>query len=116
MGPIINDVLNDNTRMSSSPHGYSEAVAHRAVPTPSANGDHTDIARGMGATPVNPQTVTSAVGRGPIPSKIGEFVHPFVDKTSDGQRVNGHRGTKRVPVYDDQGNLTGIRRVVISGT
>ena len=87
-GPMIGRMYN----------GYSDAVAHRAVPTPSANGNHTDIARGMGATSVNPQKAASAVGRGPIPQKIGESAHHFIgylqeigvtngNKTSDAHRV-----------------------------
>ena len=113
--------------MLMSPDGCSKAVARRAALTPSADVRLCDnIARGMGATSVNPQQATSAVGRGPNPSEIGESMltiignlHEIDDangtKTSDGPRSKGHRGTKRVPVYDDQGNLTGIKRVTIEG-
>ena len=90
--------------------------------------DTGDIARGMGATvaPVNPQQAASAVGRGPMPLKIGEstltnigilqeIANNYEANTSDGPRSKGHRGTRRVPVYDEKGNLRGIQRVNIAG-
>ena len=81
--------------------GYSDAVALRAVPSSAAHTLEPDIARGMGATPVNPQQATSAVGRELKSPMIGESAHHFigyqqesayVDKTSDGHRVKGHQG------------------------
>ena len=35
--------------------------------------------------------------------------------TQYGRQVKGHRGTRREPIYDHEGNLAGIRRVVITG-
>ena len=57
--------------------------------------------------------------------EIGESPHGLEDagdighlqhETPDGQSHNGHRGTRRVPIYDAMGNLAGIRRVAINGT
>ena len=76
----------------------------------------------MGLPPVNPLNVTSGMGRGTNHQEIGEsrrrlentedIGHPKI-KTSDGPKVTGHRGTRRVPIYDAMGNLAGIRRVRI---
>ena len=103
-------------------NGCSKAVAHGAALTAATDGSKSDIARGMGQNPVNPLYATSAMGRGANHSEIGESPHRL-DKgmdighlqhgTADGQRHNGHRGTRRVPIYDAMGNLAGIRRVRI---
>ena len=78
----------------------------------------------MGQNPVNPLKVTSVMGRGANLKQIGESPHRLEDLrdigdpqhgTQDGRRHDGHRGTRRVPVYDAHGNLAGIRRVVITG-
>ena len=79
----------------------------------------------MGQNPVNPLYATSVMGRGANHAEIGESVHRLEDsedighlqhRTPDGQSHKGHRGTQRVPIYDKQGNLAGIRRVAINGT
>ena len=103
-------------------NGYSKAMAHGAAPASATDGSTSDIARGMGRNPVNPLQATSAVGRGANLQQIGEsphrlediraISHQVDDGTPDWPQVN-HRGTYRVPVYDAQGNLTGIRRVHI---
>ena len=61
--------------IGSAPDGCFNTVAREATPTPSVNVRNGDIARGMGATPVNPPTADSAVGRGPNPLQIGESIH-----------------------------------------
>ena len=103
-------------------NGCSKAVARRAALTSATDGLISDIVRGMGQNPVNPFNATSAMGRGSNLGTIGESVHRLEDTraighvqdgTADGQRHGGHRGTQRVPVYDAQGNLAGIRRVQI---
>ena len=82
--------------MMTPPDWCSKAVAHRAAPPSATDGIDADIARGMGATSVNPLQAASAVGRGPNPLMIGEFAHPNIGnlirsadkqgaKTSDGQ-------------------------------
>ena len=63
------------------------------------------------------------MGRGADHLEIGESKHRSLDDerdighlqhgTPDGPKGNGHWGTQRVPVYDAQGNLAGIRRVRI---
>ena len=84
---------------------YSDAVAHRAVPS-SVSVSTGDIARGMGATPVNPHQAASAVGRGQNPWMIGESMLTTIGnlqesadakkiKTSDDRKVKDQRGTKR---------------------
>ena len=76
----------------------------------------------MGRNPVNPLNATSAMGRGANHAEIGESAYRLEDqmdighpkiKTPDGPKDTGNRGTKRVPIYDAQGNLTGIHRVRI---
>ena len=111
---MVRDYTDDDGPMIEHMHdGYSDAVAHRAVPTPSAiNGPIIDITRGMGLRPVNPQKAASVVERGANQPMIGEFAHPNIgnqreipdargDKTSDGQRVNGHRGNRSKDKHRD---------------
>ena len=79
-----------------SPYGCLNTVAREAAPTPSVRVRIGDIARGMGATSVNPPTATSAVGQGLNLSMIGESMltsigslqeinDAQIDKTSDGR-------------------------------
>ena len=100
-------------------------MARRAAPTSATDGIESNIARGMALCPVNPPQVTSGMGRGSDLYEIGESRHLGLedgraighqddDGTPDESQVNGHRGTQRVPVYDAQGNLAGIRRVHIA--
>ena len=97
-------------------------MAHGATSASATDGSTSNIARGMGQNPVNPLKATSAMGRGSNLATIGESVHRLEDTraighvqdvTADGQRHGGHRGTQRVPIYDEMGNLAGIRRVQI---
>ena len=99
-------------------------MANGATSASATDGSTSDIARRMGETPVNLPKVTSTVGRGANLDVIGEshnrlkdgsaIVH-LQDGTPDGHSHRDHRGTKRVPIYDAQGNLAGIRRVAITG-
>ena len=75
MGPMARNINEDGPTIEPLHDGYSDAVAHRAVPASAAGDLGPDIARGMGESPVNPQQAASAVGRGPIPQKIGESIH-----------------------------------------
>ena len=85
---MVKDYIDEGKPMIGHKHDrYSDAVAHRAVPS-SVSVNTGDIARGMGATPVNPQQAASAVGRGPNPQMIGESAHHTIGnlmRSADGQ-------------------------------
>ena len=119
---LVTDDLMDT---DSHRNGCSKAMTHGAAPASATDGSISNIARGMGQNSVNPLNVTSRMGRGANLDTIGvsghlgledgrAIGHQDDDGTLDESQVNGHRGTQRVPVYDAQGNLAGIRRVHIA--
>ena len=98
-------------------------MALGAAPASAIEATKLDTARRMGVTPVNLPKVISTVGRRADPLVIGESHHRLEDARADGHiqhgtpdesKDNGHRGSRRMPVYDANGNLAGIRRVHIA--